>query len=138
MWRNPLTVKLNMIVSQAKLTNYSFATAAIPNFTKAWLTTAHHQTLVNEAQIACALERYHLAHSEYPETLDVLIPQFIKKIPHDIIGGEPFHYRRTDDGKFLLYSVGWNETDDGGQVILAKDGSVDRENGDWVWQYPMK
>ena len=88
----------------------------IPNFTKAWQTTAHNQTLVNEAQIACALERYRLAHGEYPETLDALVPQFIEKLPHDIIGGQPLHYRRTADGKFLLYSVGWNETDDGGQA----------------------
>jgi hypothetical protein len=48
------------------------------------------------------------------------------------------HYRRTESGKFLLYSVGWNETDDGGAVALKKDGSEDRENGDWVWQYPAK
>jgi hypothetical protein len=120
----------------------------IPNFTKAILTTAKNQTLVNQGQIVCALERYRLAHGEYPETLDALVPQFIEKLPHDIIGGQPsqgsgsasqpLHYRRTDDGQFILYSVGWNETDDGGQVVLTKNGSVDRERGDWVWQYPAK
>jgi hypothetical protein len=109
-----------------------------PNVTKAILTTAKNQTLVNEGQIVCALERYHIAHGEYPETLDAIEPQFIEKLPHDIIGGQPLHYRRTDDGKFLLYSVGWNETDDGGQVVLKPDGSEDREKGDWVWQYPLK
>jgi hypothetical protein len=86
------------------------------------------------------LERYRLAHGEYPETLDALAPQFIEKVPHDIINGKPLHYRRTDDGKFVLYSVGWNGTDDGGQIVFAK-GSVkvvDREKGDWVWQYPAK
>jgi hypothetical protein len=129
-----LTRELNVIAKPYKF----FAAEAIPNFAKAWQTTVHNQTMVNEAQIACALERYQLAQGEYPETLDVLIPQFIEKMPHDIIGGEPLHYHRTDDGKFLLYSVGWNETDDGGQVVLTKDGSVDRENGDWVWQYLAK
>jgi hypothetical protein len=107
---------------------------ADPHFLKGWQTTAHNQTLVNEAQIACALERYHFVHGEYPKMLDALVPQFIEKLPNDIIGGQPLHYRRTDDGKFLLYSVGWNETDDDGQVVLAKDGSVDREKGDWVWK----
>ena len=62
------------------------AAIAIPNFSKAEQTTAYNQTLVNEAQIACALERYHLANGEYPETLDALMPQFMEKIPHDIIG----------------------------------------------------
>ena len=127
------------IVSQARFSPYSFlTTVTFPNFVVATQTFSKKQTLVNECQIVCALERYHLAHGEYPETLDMLIPQFIEKMPHDIIGGEPLHYRRIDDGKFLLYSVGWNEMDDGGQVVLAKDGSVDHEKGDWVWQYPLK
>jgi hypothetical protein len=83
---------------------------------------------VNEAQIACALERYHLAHGEYPETLDTLVPQLIEKLPHDIIGGQPLLYRRTGDGKFLLYSIGWNETDDDGTASDKMD------QGDWVWK----
>ena len=114
------------------------AAMAVPNFTKAEQTAAHNQTLVNEAQIACALERYRLVHGDYPETLDALKPQFIVQVPHDIINSQPLHYRRTNDGQFVLYSVGWNETDDGGQVAFTKSGSVDRENGDWVWQYPQK
>jgi hypothetical protein len=86
--------------------------------------TARVQTQVHEALIACALERYRLAHDAYPETLDALVPQFLAQIPPDLIGGRPLHYRRADGGKFLLYSVGWNETDDGG-----KPGSDD----DWLW-----
>ncbi|HTY88293.1 MAG TPA: hypothetical protein VMB80_12570 [Candidatus Acidoferrum sp.] len=107
---------------------YLLARIAIPNSTKAMQTTAFNQTLVNQAQIACALERYRLAHGEYPESLAALMPQFIEKIPTDVIGGQPLHYRRTGDGKFLLYSIGWNETDDGGQA------SEDRGKGDWVWK----
>jgi hypothetical protein len=110
---------------------YTFLAAiAIPNCAKAWQTDAHNQTLVNEAQISCALECFHLVHGNYPETLDALVPQFIEKLPHDVIGGQPLHYRRTEGGKFLLYSVGWNETDDGG-----KPGTLsDPEQGDWVWK----
>jgi hypothetical protein len=96
------------------------------------------QSQVNLARVACALERFRLAHGNYPETLDALAPQFIEKLPHDIINGQPLHYRRTDDGQFVLYSVGWNETDDGGQVALTKSGRVDSDHGDWVWQYPAK
>jgi len=106
------------------------------------------QVSVDLARVACALARYRLAHGDYPETLGELSPQFIAKVPNDIIGGQPsqgsgpasqpLHYHRTDGGQFVLYSVGWNETDDGGQIVLTKNGSVDRENGDWVWQYPVK
>jgi hypothetical protein len=90
------------------------------------------------AQVACALELYRLTRGGYPETLDSLVPQFIENLPHDVINGQPLHYQRTQDGQFILYSVGWNEKDDGGKVALRKSGSVDPEKGDWVWRYPSK
>jgi hypothetical protein len=96
------------------------------------------QTFVDLARVACALGRYRLAHGEYPETLDMLAPKFIEKLPHDIINGQPLHYRRTDDGKFVLYSVGWDGKDDGGTVALTKGDQADIDKGDWVWQYPAK
>jgi hypothetical protein len=96
------------------------------------------QTLVNEGQIACALERYRLAHGTYPETLDTLVAQFIGKLPCDIINGKPLVYRRTEDGMFLLYSVGWNETDDGGKIVPATDDLGNAMQGDWVWKNSMK
>ncbi|HTV42564.1 MAG TPA: hypothetical protein VMF08_18510 [Candidatus Sulfotelmatobacter sp.] len=60
---------------------------------------------------------------------------FIESNPQDIIDSQPLHYRRTEDGKFLLYSVGWNEIDDGGQEVPSnQDGWVtDFSKGDWVW-----
>ncbi|MBU6411126.1 MAG: type II secretion system protein GspG, partial [Verrucomicrobia bacterium] len=87
------------------------------------------QTVVDLARIACALERYRLAHGVYPESLDALAPQFIEKMPRDIINGQPLHYRRTGNGKFVLYSVGWDGKDDGGHA-----SGVSYDKGDWVWQ----
>jgi hypothetical protein len=118
---------------------YTFwAAIAVANLPRAWRTVCFNQNKINEALIACALERYRLAHGEYPETLKSLAPQFLKKLPHDIIGGQPLKYRRTENGSFVLYSVGWNETDDNGQVIRQKNGQPDPEKGDWVWQIPAK
>jgi hypothetical protein len=99
---------------------------------------AYQQSSVDLARVAVALERYRLAHGEFPGSLDTLAPQFIEKLPHDVIGGQPLHYRHTDDGQFVLYSVGWNETDDGGVVSFRESGSVDTDKGDWVWRYPSK
>jgi hypothetical protein len=71
------------------------------------------QSSVDLARVAIALERYRLAHGEYPKSLDALVPQFITKLPHDIINGQPLHYRRTSDpssqssdaasGQFFIY-----------------------------------
>jgi hypothetical protein len=105
------------------------ARIAIPNYLKAWQTTAHNQTTANQAKLACALEQYRFAHHEYPENLEALVPSLGKKLPLDILSGEALKYRRLDDG-FLLYSVGWNESDDGG--VPGKGLS----DGDWVWDGP--
>jgi len=122
----------------------------VPNWNGAAEKFAHAQSATDLARVAIALERYRLAHGEFPESLDALAPQFMEKVPHDVIGGQPLHYRRTSDPssqssdaaneQFILYSVGWNETDDGGVVVLKKGstGEVDRDEGDWVWRYPVK
>jgi len=110
----------------------------MPGFQNAVIRFAYAQESVDLARVAIALERYRLAHGEHPESLDALAPQFIANLPHDIINGQPLHYRRTADGQFVLYSVGWNETDDGGVVALTKAGNLDNRKGDWVWKYPAK
>jgi hypothetical protein len=42
------------------------------NFLIATQKLAQKQTLANEASVACGLERYRLAHGQYPETLEAL------------------------------------------------------------------
>ena len=100
---------------------------------------ASAQISVDLARVAIALERHRLAHGGFPESLDALAPQFSAQVPHDVIGGQPLKYRRTSDGQFVLYSVGWNEKDDGG-ITGHRNGSTapDFESGDWVWRYPAK
>ncbi len=60
--------------------------------------------------------------------------------PHDIIGGQPLHYRFNEDGQFMLYSAGWNETNDGGVMVLNQNTppTQDFSHGDWVWRYPQR
>ena len=93
------------------------------------------QTAVNQALLACALERYRVARGAFPETLSALVPTFLTPLPNDLITGEPYPYRRTADGSFLLYSIGWNETDDGG---VAGALPFSKAEGDWVWEYPRR
>jgi hypothetical protein len=91
------------------------------------------QTLINEGQIACALERYRIANGEYPEALDSLVPEFMQQLPRDIVNGAPLKYRRSENGKFLLYSLGWNGTDEGGKDVSDWSHQESLKNGDWTW-----
>jgi hypothetical protein len=99
-----------------------------PHFVKAVQTLARTQTRVNQGLLACALERCRLAQGQYPETLAVLTPRFVEQLPHDLIGGEPLKYHRIDGRGYLLYSVGWDEKDNGGVPGTTS------EEGDWVWE----
>lgn len=97
------------------------------------------------ARVACALERYRLANSGYPDNLAALAPKYIDSVPKDIINDEPLKYHRTDDGRYILYSVGWNQKDDGGTAGVKKPRNTkqtevelpfDPQSGDWVWSCP--
>jgi hypothetical protein len=117
-----------------------FASMLMPVLSSPVQKCAYAQNAVTMARVAVALERYRLAHGAFPDLLDALSPQFIQPIPHDIINGDPLQYERTGDKQFVLYSVGWNEKDDGGVVVFKKPPSKfpDIDEGDWVWQYPEK
>ena len=117
-----------------------FAKMLYPAIEKSSEKFVRAQSVVDLARTAIALERCRLAHGSFPESLDALAPQFIASVPHDVIGGGPLKYRREADGTFTLYSIGWNEKDDGGVVVLTKGSSpdVDVKQGDWVWRYPKK
>ncbi|MGO8931434.1 MAG: hypothetical protein ACLQU3_31655 [Limisphaerales bacterium] len=116
----------------------AFSRLLLPALGRAAEKFARAQCSADLARVACAPERYRLANGQFPDTLEALAPKFIEKLPYDVINGQPLKYRRTDDGQFVLYSVGLNETDDGGQIVLTKSGNADINKGDWVWRYPAK
>jgi hypothetical protein len=113
----------------------------LPALDKAINKYAFAQANLDLARVACALERYRIANGQYPDSLTALSPQFITTVPNDVISGEALKYRRTDDGNFLLYSVGWNGKDDRGNVAMTTGTTphMDQMQGDWVWPpYPAK
>ena len=95
---------------------------------------ARAQTVSRMAAVGCALERYHLKHGAFPEKLDDLAPAFFNAVPLDPMVNQPFHYQRTDDGWFQLYSVGLNGQDDKG-VFKEKQSEKDL---DWPWPVPSR
>jgi hypothetical protein len=83
---------------------------------------------------AIALKRYHLKHTQYPASLSALVPEFLSSVPHDPIDGQPLRYRLNPDGTFLLYSIGDDGKDGGGDVTLLSPRPVYWLRApDWVW-----
>ncbi len=107
------------------------------------------QTACQEASVACALERYRLAQGQYPDSLDALVPAWLKQVPADLLDqqGSPLRYRREADGGFVLYSIGLNRLDDHGKPVPAhksweqgsepfKEPFPILDQGDWAWIQP--
>jgi hypothetical protein len=123
-----------------------FAKMLLPALDNAVRKSGRMQTYVDAARTACALERYRLANGKLPETLGELVPRFLAAVPPDVIDGKPLRYRVRADGGYVLYSIGWNQTDDGGSIVFSSreqrsrlDESrsrVDVTKGDWVWKMP--
>jgi hypothetical protein len=109
--------------------------AAVGPIDNAVLQFSEIQVWIDEARIACALERYRLAHGAYPELLNALASASIDELPRDIMNGQAYHYQLRPDGTYFLYSVGWNQADDGGKVVYKKDApmQIDYKGGDWAW-----
>ncbi len=91
--------------------------------------------------VACALERHRLAAGAYPESLAGLVPRFLERLPLDVMDGHSLRYRRGAPGGFVLYSVGLNGKDDGGQPCPRRrswKGEIREQlnlgHNDWVWR----
>ena len=90
------------------------------------------------AVTAIALKRYQLRHGQYPAGLSALLPEFAPTLPRDPADGNPLRYQLKPDGSFLLYSVGEDGIDNGGDASPAvKSESVNWSKGrDLVWPSP--
>ena len=66
--------------------------------------------------VVAGLAAHFADRKKYPETLADLVPKYLARVPVDVFGDQPVIYKKTDTG-YLLYSVGANGVDDGGQLL---------------------
>jgi len=76
-------------------------------------------------RVDLALALYHRSTGHYPKSLDELVPRSLESPPLDPFSGQPLIYRLVTNS-YLLYSIGPDQTDDGGKP-LTKTSS---EKGD--------
>jgi hypothetical protein len=70
---------------------------------------------IRVARTAIALELHRRETGALPGRLDALVPRRFHTLPVDPFSGSPLVYRLTDDG-FIIYSLGLNQQDDGGNL----------------------
>lgn len=109
----------------------ALARLGLPIYSSIAMRYAETQTYIDEARIACEIERYRRAHGALPEKLENL---GMADMPHDLIDGKPLRYLIMGADDYRLYSIGWNEMDDGGKIGRFPSGDgVNYNEGDWVW-----
>lgn len=114
-----------------------------PNFSKAWFATAKNLTQHEMVKTVIALKRHQRREGKLPKDLAALVPAFLEAMPRDFMDGQPLRYRLNPDGSFVLYSVGENAQDEGGDSRLSESGEIQRRTDswsgrDWVWpQLPV-
>lgn len=69
---------------------------------------------LNCATIGLAIEQYRLKENRLPETVDKLVPEYLKEVHIDPFDGKPLKYKRTEPG-YMVYSIGMDCVDDGGK-----------------------
>jgi len=96
-------------------------------------------TDVGAALTIIAILRYNGDISRYPQDLNQLVTAgYLRQLPIDSFSDKPLVYRKTEDN-FILYSVGPNFTDEGGEYSRDSKGRIKNwlDNGDTVfWPLP--
>jgi hypothetical protein len=81
------------------------------------------------ARTVLAVERYRLKHSgALPASLADISAELPGRIPEDPFDGQPLRYKKLPAGGCVVYSVGSNRRDDGGEV-KASDGKTPLDLG---------
>jgi hypothetical protein len=125
-----------------KIDLHSLLSASVISLSGIFNKVMSAETAKQVAISAIALKRYQLKHGYYPPDLDSLVPGFVPAVPLDPVDGQPLRYRHNADSTFLLYSVGENGQDDGGDPSLEKvvqSSNFYWQNPhalDWVWPQP--
>jgi len=90
-----------------------FSAMLLPSLSRAGDVVTNAEARQATAHVALASQRYRLAHGDYPEKLEDLVATFLPELPVDPFTGKPLLYV-NDGSRVLVYSVGENLTDDGG------------------------
>ncbi len=88
-----------------------------------------HNAILDCTLAGIAAERFRLANRRWPASLDQLVPTYLDQVPADPFAeGQPLKLATTDQG-IVIYSIGDDGIDDGGQVAAEQNQRVGPDLG---------
>ena len=124
----------SFITQKLKRLSRPLAHGGMANYEKAlgrWLEAETEQQM---SIAAIALARFKIKTGQYPGQLSDLVPDQLREVPVDYMDGKALRYRPSPTG-FLLYSVGRDGEDNGGDVTSTSSAKATSlwEGRDMVW-----
>lgn len=125
------------VVTRAR---YALLSILLPALGRAVVVMDQANTRRDATIAAIGLHRYRAEHGSWPASLEAMVPEFLPRLPKDMVDGEPLRYLLTAEGP-VLYSLGADADDDGGKrgedgrKVMA--GQSDGVDGDWVLYPPL-
>ncbi|MCH7719621.1 MAG: hypothetical protein IH988_01340 [Planctomycetes bacterium] len=100
----------------------------LPSLEVAVILDIRCHALMECARAALAAERFRMANGRLLDSPDELVPDWMDQWPDDPLDGRPMRFKSTEEG-ILIYNVGRNLTDDGGQLNPPEDQRRNRDEG---------
>jgi hypothetical protein len=94
------------------------------------------ETMQQMVLAAIAIERHGKVSGTLPPDLRTLVPRYLSAVPMDRMDGKPLRYQKESENTFLLYSVGTDGKDDGGDPSPSAKDHLFRQiwdGNDAVW-----
>lgn len=113
-----------VVKSTWPVTNHVAQTVLRDNYSMIFF-QANAQASIRSAIVAVACERFRLKNNQWPKSLDELVLQYLDQVPLDPYSGKPLLFKLLPDGA-VVYSVGYDLNDDGGEVLPLGRGGRDR------------
>ncbi len=134
---NEAVQALARMPAKEKALHHWLGALALPNFVRAVETATHTETLRELTITVIGLKRFDLQHGYLPRNLAELAPSVLNRGSYDPMSGKPLEYFVRDHGRFRLYSVGTNGTDDAGETPFWYQGRQSLwDPPDAVWPDP--
>lgn len=108
---------------EARIMAPSIAMELLPAYGQFNFAMQRTAALAAALKLTLACQAYHRMHGDWPAKLEDLTPDILSELPADPLGksGETLRMKRDGD-ELIIYSVGWDGADDGGQVDVAPAG----------------
>ncbi|MHC4713270.1 MAG: hypothetical protein ACYTAN_08385 [Planctomycetota bacterium] len=111
--------KMSGTMTELEKSPFIFSRMLLPVIWRANLQAEKTRARLAATAAAIAALRFKKAEGRWPDRLDELVGRYVEAVPLDTITGAPFIYKVLDDG-IVVYSVGQNGQDDGGEPDLVK------------------